>query len=34
MKRAIVTGCNIAFLPGAIGLLESVRTFHPDVARY
>ena len=34
MRRAIVTGCNIAFLPGAIGLLESVRTFHPDVARY
>lgn len=34
MKRAIVTGCNLKFLPGAIGLLESARTFHPEVARY
>ena len=34
MRRAIVTGCNLGFLPGAAGLLRSVREFHPDVARY
>ena len=34
MTRAVVTGCNANFLPGAAGLLRSVRTFHPDVTRY
>ena len=34
MTQALVTGCNAKFLPGAVGLLRSVRTFHPDVARY
>lgn len=34
MSRAIVTGCNLKFLPGAIGLLKSVRGFHPHIKRY
>jgi hypothetical protein len=32
--RAVITGCNVAFAPGAVGLLRSAREFHPDVARY
>jgi lipopolysaccharide biosynthesis glycosyltransferase len=34
MNQAIVTGCNLNYIPGVAGLLRSVRRFHPDVARY
>jgi hypothetical protein len=34
MTRAVVTGCNLAFAPGAAAALRSCRKFHPDVARY
>jgi len=34
MIRGLVTGCNLKFLPGAVGLLRSVENFHPDVVRF
>jgi hypothetical protein len=34
VKLAAVTACNAKFIPGAVGLLTSLREFHPDVDRY
>jgi hypothetical protein len=34
MKRALLTCCNARFFLGAAALLRSVRSMHPDVARY
>ncbi len=31
MNRTLVTGCNLAYTPGALGLLRSLREFHPEV---
>ena len=33
-NRAIVTGCNAAYFPGAEALLRSAERHHPDVRRY
>lgn len=34
MKRTLVTGCNLAFAPGAAAALRSCRAYNPDVARF
>lgn len=31
MNRTLVTACNLAYAPGARGLLRSLREFHPEV---
>lgn len=31
MTRTLVTACNLAYAPGALGLLRSLREFHPEV---
>jgi lipopolysaccharide biosynthesis glycosyltransferase len=33
-KRAILTGCDMNYMPGAAALLRSVARHHPNVARY
>jgi hypothetical protein len=31
VTRTLVTACNLAYAPGALGLLRSLREFHPEV---